>query len=209
MKSVHFLFILTLALAASFSLISCRPIICCSTFNDTSLATGRECHGCSDSIYACCGFTVRATKLEIDGVGYFDYARGEKAPFFWGDTTVLKTNKATLHFINNGTALPVIIKFDYLDMSGINNLSINGSLFSGELNAVPASLGDVNINVTSSQVTSPANGKKGVITLEGAIKDFKIGGLEFYLDNICFKHRGKFKAILIREGKWGNKDKTL
>jgi hypothetical protein len=202
MKSLNLLFIFSVVFAAIFSFGSCKPILCCSNFNDTTLATGKGCRACSDSIYASCMFTIRAAKLDLDGVGYFDYARGENAPIFWGDGNVLKTNKATLHFINTGTVLPVKITFDYLDMSGINNLSVNGILYSGELSAVPANLGDISISISTTPITSPAKGTKGTVTLSGAIKEFKIGGKEFYLDNICFEHKGKYKSIL-------NKDNIL
>ena len=199
MKSVNFLFILMVTVGASLGFDSCKPILCCSNFNDTSLATGKGCHVCPDSIYACCRFTIKAAKLDSNGVGYLDYARSETAPFFWGDSNVLRTNKATLHFINTGPLLPVKISFDYLDMGGGNNLSVNGDLYSGELNKAPSTLGDVNVSVSSTPITSPAKGNKGIITLIGSIKEFKIGGQEFYVDNLCFEHKGKFKNILNRD----------
>jgi len=79
------------------------------------------------------------------------------------------------------------VKFEWLDLGGNENLSVNGSpVFIGELDSPPAVLGGVAVAATSVAV---AGGDRGTITLTapttGAIKRFEVGGQELWIDRVC------------------------
>jgi len=85
------------------------------------------------------------------------------------------------------------VQFTFLDMGGFENISVNGSqVFVGELSTVPSQLGGVGVIVNSTALPSaPGNpaspGKKGTVTLTGAVNKLRIGGQEFWIDNVCVK----------------------
>lgn len=188
MKTSNYLLIILIFFTAiSFEACKPKPKGCCIDFNTTPFTPGIIYNVYNDSIFAECGFTVRTDSLFINGNSYFNFARIENAKPIFGSGNILNTNNVTMHFFNTSAGNPIVATFDYLDMGGRENLSVNNVLHSGEVNAVPASLGGVTINVTSTPIPLPAIGKKGTVTLSGVIKEFKIGGQEFYLDNFCFK----------------------
>jgi len=76
-----------------------------------------------------------------------------------------------------------VADIDFLDMGGFENISVNGSpMFTGDISAVPGSLGGAAVSVSS---TPAAGGKTGLVTLAGAIQKLRVGGQEFWINNVC------------------------
>jgi hypothetical protein len=193
MKSLNLLVIIIVVFAIS-GFRGCKtkvspapPVPCCIDFNNSPFAPGTSYRVLNDSIYASCGFTVKTDKLYINPNSYFNFVRGENAKPVFGAGNIVNTNNATLHFINTGSISQLVITFDYLDMGGTENFSVNGSLYIGELSAAPATLGGATVSVTSTPIPLPAGGHTGTVKISGTISEFKIGGQEFYLDNFCFR----------------------
>lgn len=122
----------------------------------------------------------------VGGGGTFNSARIEVPPAPFGAGQSIRTNNINLEFDFTGLGYPTSeVKFDYLDQGGSENVSVNGSpVFAGDLPATPNPIGGVNITITS----APAlGGKKGTVTLTGVVKTLRIGGQEFWIDNVCAK----------------------
>jgi hypothetical protein len=47
---------------------------------------------------------------------------------------------------------------------------------------VPSPIGGVNVSVSTTPVTG---GKKGIVILTGAVQKIRVGGQEFWIDNVC------------------------
>lgn len=165
---------------------------CCIDFNKSSTFRPGTIYGnINDSLTSFCWYESRTDNLVINGKNYYNFGKLVRAPVSFGSKEVLNTNNITLKFTCLKTVKPVTITFDYLDMGGTENLYINGKLYSGELDQAPSSIGIANVTVTSNSVSPPAKGKMGTVTITGLIKEFKIGGQEFYIDNVCFANNLK------------------
>ena len=131
------------------------------------------------------GVTVKVLDFHFTGGGgTFNLARIDGAPVPFGSGQSIRTNNINLEFdfslIGFATSQ---VQFDFLDLGGFENISVNGSsIFPGELAAAPSPIGGVSISVTTVPVTG---GKKGTVTLTGVVKTLKIGGQEFWIDNVC------------------------
>ena len=131
------------------------------------------------------GITVRVLDFHFTGGGgTFNLARIDAAPVPFGSGQSIRTNNINLEFdfslIGFATSQ---VQFEFLDLGGSENISVNGSaIFTGELAAVPSPIGGVSISVTTVPVTG---GKRGTVTLTGVVKSLKIGGQEFWIDNVC------------------------
>jgi hypothetical protein len=118
--------------------------------------------------------------------GTFNSARIEVPPAPFGSGQSIRTNNINLEFDFTPLGYPTSeVKFDYLDQGGSENVSVNGSpVFAGDLPATPNPIGGVTVAITS----GPApGGKKGTVTLTGVVKTLRIGGQEFWIDNVCAK----------------------
>jgi hypothetical protein len=118
------------------------------------------------------------------GGGAFNTAGIVIPPAPFGIGQAIRTNNINLEFDFSGVGFAVAkVTWDYLDQGGFENISVNGSpVFAGELSAAPSPIGGANIVVTA--VPAPG-GKKGTVTLTGAIKTLRIGGQEYWIDNVC------------------------
>ncbi len=155
---------------------------CCIDFDAKGFTVGTTYNGPVGSpVFKACDFDVSIENLVIGGAPYFNFAKIEVAPAGFGSGNIINTNNVTLLFKNTGSSVSTIT-FDYLDMGGSENLTVNGALHSGDLNAAPPSLGGVAVSVAEATVP---NGRMGIVTLSGNIKVFGVGGQEFYLDNVC------------------------
>ena len=116
------------------------------------------------------------------GGGTFNLAKVDLAPFGSGQS--MRTNNINLEFdFGNIGFVPTVVKLEFLDLGGTENISVNGSaIVPGDISAVPASLGGATVSVSTTPVPG---GKKGVVTLAGAIHKLRIGGQEFWIDNVC------------------------
>lgn len=182
--------LLAIAVIVIINFEACKPkrINCCIDFNNSSsFPAGTSYSHANDSVYYSCGFTVFTDSFYFNGRSYYNSGNVNSARPGFGSGQVINLNNISLKFTNISTIKPVTVIFDYLAYDSIQNLSVNGVLYTGELNASPASLGAVNISVNFAPIPLPAIGKKGTVTLTGVVKDFRIGGREFFLDNVCFK----------------------
>jgi hypothetical protein len=176
-----------LVITSTFMLASWNPPApCCITFDAAPFSIGTT-YGTptqrpGSRIFRACTFDVTINKLSTSGTPQFNFAKVVAATASFGSGNILNTNNVILVFKNTGGSLSTVT-FDYLDMGGTENLSVNGVLFSGSLNAAPATLGGINVSVSETIITG---GRKGTVKLSGGtIRNFGIGGQEFYLDNIC------------------------
>jgi hypothetical protein len=124
-----------------------------------------------------------------NGGGTFNFAQIEKPPVGVGSGQCLHANNINLEFDFTGLGpQPMTVQFEFLDLGGFENISVNGDPmppFAGELTTVGPSLGGVHISMT---VTPVQGGKIGIVTLSGQVKTLRIGGQEFWLDNVCVRN---------------------
>lgn len=189
MKPLIILIVISTAIALS-SFRGCKSKLrpCCVDFNSSSsFPAGTSYSHPNDSVYYSCGFTVFTDNFYLNGNGYYGSGNIKPARAGFGSGQVINLNNISLKFTNITTVKPVTVTFDYLAYDHTQTLSVNGISYTGELNAAPPSLGGVTVAVSSAPIPLPAIGKKGTVTLTGTVKEFTIGGREFYLDNICFK----------------------
>ena len=123
----------------------------------------------------------------IGGFVGFNYLMADNSiSTYTGSGTLLMTNNVTAGF--DLSALDVdTLCFDFVDMGGSEELTINGSQFLtpsgyGALITAPATLGGVSVSVTGSSL---GFGFVGSVVLIGDVTDLKIGGQEFWIDNVC------------------------
>src|SRR6266496_270811 len=112
------------------------------------------------------------------GGGTFNYAQIDSAPASFGSSQSVRLNNINLEFdFSNIGFQPSEVTFDFLDLGGIENLSVNGSapLFVGDLSSAPSPIGGVTLTVTTHPVTG---GKSGTVKLTGPVKTLRIGGQE-------------------------------
>lgn len=190
MKPTKFLLaVLLILITVTFT--ACTRQWCCTDFESMPYTPDTLFNHLNTNIATACGFKVDNTSFTTAaGNVIFGFAKVENAPAGFGSGHVLRLNNST--FLYNGIAGATgKIKFEYLDLGGVQNLSINGVLFVGKLLAAVSSPilspTGVVVSVTSFPITPPASGVKGVVTLSGQIKSFGIGGQEFYIDNLCSK----------------------
>ncbi len=121
-----------------------------------------------------------------NGSGTFNLAKIDKAPVAFGSGQSIRTNNINLEFVTSGLGFQTSqVTFEFLDLGGFENLSVNGSpnpIFVGELSAAPSPLGGAGVTVSTTPVTG---GKKGTVTLKGIVDRLRVGGQEFWIDNVC------------------------
>lgn len=57
--------------------------------------------------------------------------------------------------------------------------------FSGKLSSAPSSISGVTISVSMTRLPGNVDGSTGRVHLTGQVKELKIGGQEFWIDNVC------------------------
>lgn len=137
-----------------------------------------------DAIFTSNGIVVSVQDFMFTGGGgTFNLGQVDLAPALNASQT-MRTNNINLGFDFGAIGfVPARVQFEFLDLGGSENLSVNGStVFAGDISAAPATLGGATVTVS----TTPApGGKKGIVTLSGAISRFMVGGQEFWIDNVC------------------------
>ena len=103
-----------------------------------------------------------------------------------GSGTALRTNNVTAGFDFSSIDVDTLC-FDFVDMGGSEELTINGATFLstsgyGNLMFAPAILGGVDVSITG---TPLGFGFVGRVVLTGDVNNLKIGGQEFWIDNVC------------------------
>ena len=144
-------------------------------------------HNSGDVVFTTNGIPVSVHDFNFaGGGGTFNVARIDVAPVPFGTGQSMRTNNINLEFdFSNIGFVPGDVRFEFLDLGGSENISVNGSpIFVGELPSAPNPIGGVNVSVSASPVTG---GKKGIVTLTGAVQKIRVGGQEFWIDNVCAK----------------------
>lgn len=136
-----------------------------------------------DTIFTANSITVSVYDFVSSGGGNtLGVARIDAAPSGSGQS--IRTNNINLEFDFGGIGfVPTKVQFEFLDLNIDENLSVNGSpIFAGDIAAAPKSLGGATVAVSS---TPLGVNKKGIVTLTGAIQTLRVGGQEFWIDNVC------------------------
>jgi hypothetical protein len=160
--------------------------------NPSSFPAGTIYSPANDSVYYFCGFTVFTKSFYLKGingtpVGYYKTGNIIPAPAIFGSGQAINLNNIALIFTCVVPIRPVTVTMEYLATDTIQNLSVNGNLYIRELKGAPSTLGGVTVNVTSAPAGLPSYSKKGTLILTGTVKEFVIGGREFFLDDVCIQ----------------------
>ena len=120
----------------------------------------------------------------IGGGGTFNLAQIDPASATFGNGQIIRMNNINLEFDFSGLGFQTAqVTFEFLDLGGFENLSVNASpIFAGELSSAPTPIGGVTLAVTTVPVTG---GNKGTATLRGVVTTLRIGGQEFWIDQVC------------------------
>ena len=142
-------------------------------------------HNDGDVVFTTNNIPVSVHKFNFPaGGGAFNVATVVMPPVPFGMNQTIRTNNINMGFdFSNIGFTPSEVQFEFLDLGGFENISVNGSLaFSGELSTVLSPIGGVDIKIFTTPVTG---GKKGVAILSGSVKNLIVGGQEFWIDRVC------------------------
>lgn len=140
-----------------------------------------------DVIFTTNGIPVSVYDFNVvGGGGTFNLARVDKSPVPFGSGQSIRMNNINLEFnFSQLNFQSSEVQFEFFDQGGYENISVNGNpVFSGEISSAPSPIGGVSITVSTVLVQG---GKKGKVTLTGVVKTLRIGGQEFWIDNVCVK----------------------
>lgn len=163
----------------------CTPCNTCLSFDATRLKSAGAPPGSIVLVNAGVTMAVDTFHLASGATTFGTFGLG-LPPLPFGSGPVLNSNNINLVFDYAGAAFtPSEVQLEFLDLGGVQNLSINGSApFVGGLTGAPPVLAGVTVSVFT---TPAAGGRSGVLLLRGPIKSFAIGGQEFWIDNVCAK----------------------
>lgn len=171
-------------------LVSVAPQIACVDF-EPPFAVGTQYgapagHVPGDLIFTSNDIDVSVYDFEfVGGGGAFNFAAIDSPSALFGSGQTIATNNINLEFDFSGLGfIPSQVDLEFLDLGGFENLSINGSspIYTGELSSAPTPLGGVDVAVTTTPVSG---GIQGDLTLTGNVQTLRIGGQEFWMDNVC------------------------
>lgn len=138
-----------------------------------------------DFLFSEDGADVYITNFLSGGSPYFNFCRVEPsfgAPVSFHDGNIMNVNNVDLVF---DFSAPGDASFEYLDFGGSVNLQVNG--YGGVLEAADLAdlVGPVAPGVTMNATVVPVpGGHKGTVTLTGNVQRLRVGGQEFYLDDV-------------------------
>jgi len=120
----------------------------------------------------------------INGGSNFGLAYIDSAPLPSGSGQNIRSNNINLEFDFSRLGFQASqVQFEFLDLGGFENIAVNGGpIFAGELSAAPNPINGVNYNIVKNPVRG---GYSGTMTLSGAVQRVRIGGQEFWIDNVC------------------------
>ena len=100
-----------------------------------------------------------------------------------GDGQVMWLNNITAVYDLSSVGAVDVVKFDFIDYGGGENLRINGALLIDDITDMNgAVLGGVNVLVAWNTYTGF---KAGEVVLTGNVQELAVAGQEFYIDNVC------------------------
>ncbi len=128
----------------------------------------------------------------------FNDAYVDAAYYGVGDGQVLVTGNVTAVFDFGALGTVSRVTLDYMDWDGIENLQVNGeTLWVDEFEALPANVA-TGVTLTVSEWSVPG-GRGGRLELTGDVQKLRIGGQQFYLDNVCVELAGTTGAPAARK----------
>jgi hypothetical protein len=142
-------------------------------------------HNSGDVVFTANAIPVSVHDFDFAGGGStFNLAYIDLAPVPFGSGQSMRTNNINLEFdFSNIGFVPREVRFEFLDLGGVVNVSVNGSsMFIGDISAAPNPIGGANISISTTPVTG---GRKGLVILTGAVQRIRVGGQEFWIDNVC------------------------
>lgn len=143
-----------------------------------------------DFMFAEGGANLFIHDFYVGGTPYFNFSQIDAAlpaPWSFGSVQILETNNVTVQFEFSG---PGDVVLEYIDMGGSVNLEVNGAGLMESPDLVGLA-GVVAPGVTMTVTTvAVSGGHKGVAHFAGPVEKLRIGGQEFWLDNIANDNEG-------------------
>ena len=139
-----------------------------------------------DLLFSEDGIDVYAQPFDNGGtniLGYAEVVDSFGSPRFFHDQNIMRTNGMCLLFVFDGYG-PV--SFEYLQLGGAVNIQVNE--VAAVLNSpdLPSLQGEIAPGVEMSVVaTAVPGGHKGTVTFSGQVDRLRIGGLEFWIDDVA------------------------
>jgi len=188
------LFIATLIIALEGCCLCPRRIkVVCVDF-EPPLAVGTQYgspgHNSGDLAFTTKGVPISVYEFKFNGDGAFRVATIEEQPSLqFSSGQCIRTNNINLEFDFSQLGFQTSqVDLRFLDTGGHENLSVNGSpIYVGELRSAPASIGGVSLVVNTESFPPPSPNIRGILTLRGEVKTLRIGGQEFWIDQVCAK----------------------
>lgn len=169
-----------------------KPSVVCIDF-EPPLTVGTQYgapagHNSGDVVFTTNGIPVSVHKFNFIGAGGTFNVAFISASVPLGQGQSIRMNNINLEFDFTQIGFQVSqVTFEFLDLCGFENFSINGSsVFAGDLSSAPTPIDGVNLVISTTPVSG---GKKGTVTLKGEIKTLKIGGQEFWIDQVCAEEK--------------------
>jgi hypothetical protein len=127
----------------------------------------------------------------------------------FGVDQVMNTNNATALFDLSGIVTDSIC-LEWLDLGGYEVLEINGVLVSspngyGQLLGLPTSIGGTSVQITGNPVITvvggvpTVTGYQGKLVIVGKVDSLRIGGQEFWIDNLCISEAPPVAAACVAD----------
>ncbi len=125
-------------------------------------------------------------RRDVVGSAAFGLAKIVKPLAGFGQGQSMSTNNVNLEFDFSQLGFPTSqAQFEFLAMGGYQNIAVDGNpnpIFAGDLATAPNPIGGIGHAV----ITNPAaGGVQGTMTLTGKVKSLRVGGQEFWIDNVC------------------------
>lgn len=135
-------------------------------------------------LFTVANISIRLQNFAHSGGTEFNRAYTETPAYPFGTPPALRLNNISVEFDFSGLVPPPShVTFAFLDLGGIENLSINGGpAFVGDIGAAPTSLSGAGIKTSKFPVHGGAAGK---FAARGAIQSLLIGGQELWIDLVC------------------------
>ena len=128
---------------------------------------------------------IKTFLAEFDhGSGMAFNEAGTGAP--WGpsgDGNVLHLNNICVDYDVSVHAPVAAVEFEFCKGGGLENLGVNGMLYVGNIESIPAGFFP-GFNVTVTYTSGPGY-LYGLVRVEGDVQRLRVGGQEFYVDNLC------------------------
>jgi len=139
-----------------------------------------------DYLFAEGGADLYIAEFYVSGNPYFNFSQIDPEfagpSLFFGSLQILEVNNVTIVF---DFSAPGVVTFEYLDLGGSVNLLVNGAGPVLEGPDMASLAGIVAPGVTMSVVANPVpGGHRGTVTLSGPVQRLRVGGQEFWLDDV-------------------------